>query len=75
MSATAQKRFLHDLKRSHHNNQLTKNDVGKEVVLFGWVQNRRDHGGVIFVDLRDLEGLTQVVFNPQVSPDSHKTAE
>lgn len=69
------KRFLHDLKRSHHNNELTSKDIGKEVILFGWVQTRRDHGGVIFVDLRDVEGLTQIVFNPQVNPDSHKVAD
>lgn len=68
-------RFLHELKRTHHNNELTSADIGKEVVLMGWVQNRRDHGGVIFVDLRDLNGLTQVVFNPSVSPECHKQAE
>ena len=70
-----QKRFLHDLKRTHHNGQLTKSTVGADVVLFGWVQNRRDHGGVIFVDLRDLNGLTQIVFNPQASPESHQLAD
>lgn len=68
-------RFLHELKRTHHNNQLTAADIGKEVVLMGWVANRRDHGGVIFVDLRDLNGITQVVFNPQVHLESHKNAE
>lgn len=69
------KAFLHELKRTHHNNQLTKKDIGSEVVLMGWVQTRRDHGGVIFADLRDLHGLTQVVFNPQVSPDCHRIAD
>mgnify|MGYP003343460190 CR=1 FL=1 len=54
--------------------KLTKADIGKEVVLFGWVNNRRDHGGVIFIDLRDREGLVQVVFDPDRA-DSFKVAE
>jgi len=70
-----QKRFLHDLKRSHHNNELNASNIGQEVVLFGWVQTRRDHGGVVFVDLRDVEGLTQVVFDPQINSDAHKIAD
>jgi len=53
------------LKRTHHCAALTKADVGAEVVLAGWVNNYRDHGGVIFIDLRDREGITQVVFHPE----------
>jgi len=62
---------LEGLSRSHSCNELKASDDGVEVVLMGWVQRRRDHGGLIFVDLRDREGLTQVVFNPEVNPDTH----
>jgi aspartyl-tRNA synthetase len=62
---------LEGLKRTHSCNALTAADDGIEVVLMGWVQRRRDHGGLIFVDLRDREGLTQVVFNPKINPDTH----
>jgi aspartyl-tRNA synthetase len=62
------------MKRTHHCWELTAQDVGKEVVLMGWVQRRRDHGGVIFVDLRDREGITQVVFNPEVDKEVHAKA-
>jgi aspartyl-tRNA synthetase len=62
------------MRRTHTCCELGADDVGTEVVLMGWVQRRRDHGGVIFVDLRDREGLTQVVFNPEVSPEIHEKA-
>ena len=62
-------------KRTHHCNELTIDDVGKDVVLMGWVAKRRDHGGVIFIDLRDREGLTQVVFRPDIEADMHTKAE
>jgi len=63
------------LHRTHHNNELRGSDEGKTVSLRGWVDRRRDHGGVIFIDLRDREGRTQVVFNPDFNKDSHAIAD
>ncbi len=65
---------LGEMKRTHNCSELTAKDVGKQVVLMGWVQRRRDHGGVIFVDLRDREGITQVVFNPEFNKEVHRKA-
>ena len=56
--------------RTHTNGELTGKDVDKEVALAGWVHTRRDHGGVIFIDLRDRKGLTQIVFNPEFNNES-----
>lgn len=63
------------MKRTHNCGELRKQDVGKIVSLAGWVDRRRDLGGVIFVDLRDKYGKTQVVFNPDRNPEVHKIAD
>src|SRR6266511_4728272 len=67
-------RFISEIKRTNTCGELTKADLGKEVVLFGWVNNRRDHGGAVFIDLRDREGITQVVFEQDVRPEVHELA-
>jgi aspartyl-tRNA synthetase len=65
---------LGELRRTHAAGDITTDLVGREVVLAGWVQRRRDHGGVVFVDLRDRGGLVQVVFKPDTSPECHARA-
>ncbi|THB79546.1 MAG: aspartate--tRNA ligase [Desulfobacteraceae bacterium] len=67
--------LLGNMTRTHDCSQLRDTDIGEEVVLMGWVQYRRDHGGVIFVDLRDQRDITQVVFNPEVSTQVHEKAQ
>ena len=67
--------FLGDLKRTDYCGDLNKKDVNREVVLLGWVQRRRDLGGLIFVELRDRQGIVQVVFNPEVNPGAHEKAQ
>jgi aspartyl-tRNA synthetase len=59
--------------RTHYCGRLTKTDSGTAVRLCGWVHRRRDHGGLIFIDLRDISGLVQIVFDPERSGDVHQT--
>lgn len=62
------------LKRTQTCGQLRLEDAGKKVTLAGWAHSYRDHGNLVFIDLRDREGLTQLVFNPDMQPDAHKLA-
>ena len=67
--------FLGDWKRTDYCGTLRKEDRGREVTLLGWVQKRRDLGGLIFVEMRDRQGLVQVVFNPEANREVHEKAQ
>ena len=58
-------------KRTHNCGELTAADAGKETALSGWIENKRDHGGMLFIDLKDRYGITQAVFDPQKDEALH----
>ena len=61
-------KFVTELKRTHYCGQLTGKNAEQKVVLMGWVDTRRDHGNLVFIDLRDREGIVQVVLDPNKTP-------
>jgi len=67
--------FLGNLERTHRCGELSAADAGKSVVLMGWVNRRRDHGNLIFLDLRDRSGIAQIVLDKELTPDGHLKGE
>ncbi|WAC07014.1 MAG: aspartate--tRNA ligase [Thermodesulfobacteriota bacterium] len=67
--------FLGTLKRTNYCGEIRASDVNQEVVVMGWVNRRRDHGGLIFIDLRDAKGVVQLVINPETNPEPFYKAE
>ena len=61
--------------RTHTCGDVSSKELNKKVSLCGWINTRRDHGGIIFIDLRDRYGLTQIVFDPEFNKEIHKSAE
>src|SRR5580704_16248036 len=72
---TVQLDFLGDLRRTHSCGELRAADTGKRALLMGWVHRRRDLGGVLFVHLRDRDGVTQLVFHADAGAELHTKAE
>ena len=74
MSKTDQYSPLPPWTRTDYCGAIRATDVGREVALWGWVQTRRDHGGLIFIDLRDRDGIVQLVLNPAHNAAAHEAA-
>src|SRR5579859_2780458 len=75
MQPTVPLDFLGDLKRTHSCGELRASDAGSRALLMGWVHRRRDLGGVIFIHLRDRDGVTQLVFREEIDGALHAKAE
>src|SRR5450756_1047939 len=75
METTVVLDFLGDLRRTHMCGDLRASDAGQTVLLMGWAHRRRDHGSVIFIDMRDRAGPTQAICREEVDPVIHRRAE